>query len=188
MKITLLYLLMGIAWTFYLSDIFHASEKMKDLYFLSGTTLLIYGLINHSVKTVRRSEEALKGNEKRLNEILETNPCGVVLLDKEEVIAYANPAASGILGVKRSQMIGRHYKEIGWEITQADGKPFSEEDHPGNRVLREERNFYDVECAVALPGRKPVILSFNSAPLRDAGGGRPGTVVAFIDITERRKA
>ena len=188
LKITLLYLLMGIAWTFYLSDIFHASEKMKDLYFLSGTTLLIYGLINHAVKTIRRSEGALKESEQRLTGILETNPCGVVLLDKDEVIAYANPAASGILGVKRSEMIGRSYREIGWEITQADGNPFPEEEHPGNRVLREERNFYDVECAVRLPGRKPVILSFNSAPLRDAGGGRPGTVVAFIDITERRKA
>jgi PAS domain S-box-containing protein len=140
------------------------------------------------VKAIRRSEVALKESEKRLGDILETSPCGILLFDKEGLIAYANLAMSNLLGGKRSELIGKHFKEVGWEIATAEGNSFPGGDLAAGEVLQEGRSIYDMECTVRTPHRDRVTLSFNSAPLFDGAGKIAGMVVAFLDITDRKRA
>ncbi|PWB65287.1 MAG: hypothetical protein C3F14_05635 [Deltaproteobacteria bacterium] len=188
LKITSLYLFLGLAWVLYFCELVAVPEKVRDTIYVSSMAWVLYWLIDHGVKTIRRSEEAVKESEKRLAGILETSPCGILLMDEQGTISYGNLIASGILGVKRSELIGRNYEEIGWEITDVNGKPLPGGDPPSGGVFQSDGPIYDMECTVRPPHRDRVILSFNSAPLYDGSGKTSGMVVAFIDITERKRA
>ena len=188
LKITGLYLFLGLSWVLFFCSLIDVPERVRDTIYVLSMGWLLYWLIEHGVKALRRSEGALKESEKRLAGILETSPCGILLIDRPGRIAYANLAVSNILGAKRSEIVGRRYRDIGWEITSFEGKPFPNEDLPGFRTLVDGNPVYDVECAVTVPGKDRVIMSFNSAPLYDRGGEIAGMVVAFLDITERKRA
>jgi PAS domain S-box-containing protein len=188
LKITTLYLFLGLAWVLYFCELVAVPEKVRDTIYVSSMAWLLYWLIDHGVKAIRRSEEAVKESEKRLAGILETSPCGILLMDEQGTISYGNLIASGVLGVKRSELIGRNYEEIGWEITDVNGKPLPGESLPAGNGPKSDGPIYDMECIVRPPHRDRVILSFNSAPLYDGSGKITGAVVAFIDITERKRA
>jgi hypothetical protein len=188
LKIALLFLAAGLAWSMYLAKLVDVPEEIRDVIFLVSAAWILYWLIDHGVKAIQRSQEALMESEKRLGGILETSPCGILLFDREGVIGYANLATSSLLGEKRSELIGKRFKEIGWEITTAEGTPFSWGDLSSGAVLQEGRSIYDMECTVRTPHRDRVNMSFNSAPLFDGAGNIAGMVVAFIDITERKRA
>ncbi|MGE5752640.1 MAG: PAS domain S-box protein [Deltaproteobacteria bacterium] len=188
LKITSLYLFLGLTWVLYFCELVNVPEKVRDTIYVSSMAWVLYWLIDHGVKTIRRSEEAFKESEKRMAGILETSPCGILLMDEMGTIAYVNLIASGILGLKRSELIGRNYEEIGWEITDVNGKPLLENNRYAGSVLKSDGPVYDMECTVRPPDRDRVILSFNSAPLYDRTGKITGMVVAFIDITERKRA
>jgi PAS domain S-box-containing protein len=188
LKITFLFLVVGLSWFMVLDEFMDVPEKIRDAIFLVSAAWLLYWLIDHGVKAIQRSQEALKESQKRLGDILETSPCGILLFDKEGAVAYANLATSILLGGKRSELIGKHFKEIGWEIATAEGNSFPGGHLAAGEVLQEGRSIYDMECTVRTPHRDRVNLSFNSAPLFDEAGKIAGMVVAFLDITERKRA
>lgn len=188
LKIALLFLAVGLSWFLYLGEFVDVPEQIRDAIFLISATWLLYWLIDHGVKAIKSSQAALMESEKRLGGILETSPCGILLFDREGVVGYANLATSNLLGEKRSDLIGKRFKEIGWEIATAEGTPIPWADLSAGAVLTEGRSIYDLECTVRTPHRDRVNMSFNSAPLFDGAGNIDGMVVAFIDITERKRA
>src|SRR4030067_3808869 len=85
---------------------------------------------------IRRTEAALKESEDRLTRILETSTSGILVVDRKGDITYANLEAAAILGARRSDIVGRHYRDGFREITTLDGKPYPHEDLPFPRVAR----------------------------------------------------
>ncbi|MCY3023350.1 MAG: PAS domain S-box protein [Planctomycetota bacterium] len=133
----------------------------------------------------KRVEEALQESEERLARIVETTPDGIVVLDSEGRITFANAAAESILGLPRSAMLARTCTDPAWRITSVGGMPLPDEKLPFAQVKQTNLPVY-AEQAIERPDGSRVILEITAAPLHDGAGSFAGMVASLSDITERR--
>lgn len=73
--------------------------------------------------------------EERLSRIIEMIPDGIVMVNREGRITFANPVAEKTLGLTRDSIVERVYNDPGWQITAVDGGPFAENDLPFVQVM-----------------------------------------------------
>ena len=141
--------------------------------------------LNRVVEDLRRSEAALRAAGARLRMVLETAAEGIVGIDDESRIIFANPAAAHILGWPSPEaMLGEPSPEIlGHRL--ADGRACREGCCPIHATLRdgETRRIADE----SFKGRNGTVLpvEYVVAAL-EVAGVVIGAIVAFHDITERR--
>lgn len=124
---------------------------------------------------------------RELEQIVETIPDGVIILDRDGFITFANATAEKLLGLTRSQIVGRAYNAAEWKRTAIDGRLFPEEKLPFVQVMRTGKPIHGVEVAFEHPDGIRTVLSINAAPLNDEEGGITGVVASLTDITERKK-
>ncbi len=135
-----------------------------------------------------RAEAETRAGEERLRGILETIPNGIVIVNRDGRISYANSGAERLLGLTRAQIADRTYNDPTWQITTVTGEPFPDEEQPFTRVMRTGETVEHVEQVIIRPDGQRVTLAIHAAPLRDAAGTVTGMVAAFNDITERQEA
>lgn len=111
---------------------------------------------------------------------------GVLAVNHEGVITFANPAVEEILGCPAADLMGRPLSES-FELYDREGRFVPVDQRPVRRVLREgERVRWDEAFTRDRSGRM-VPVSFVWVPiLRD--GEVTGAVVALVDATLRRAA
>lgn len=130
---------------------------------------------------------AQRRTERRLQRILDTVAEGILFTDDEGNFRYANPAAEEILGLERSAIEDRTYRDPEWEIRAPDGGPFPEEELPVAQVLRTGSPVTGVEHSVQRPDGSRTILRVNAAPVRRDGNELQGVVASLRDITEQKQ-
>jgi PAS domain S-box-containing protein len=145
------------------------------------SVLVIIADVTERVET----EAALRESEQRFHEMFETMREGVVLIDTSGRIVKANAAAEGILGLARSDIVGRHYTGPEWRVLRPDGTPMPHEEMAGPRAMREKRPVEGVVMGVERTDGTLVWINVSAAPLLDQGGGLEGVVVVFADVTAR---
>ncbi len=147
--------------------------------------------------TAERSqpESAFRGEKDILATICETSPVGIIRLDRDGRITFANPQAEQVLGLTRSSITQRTFDDPEWQITGLDGAPFPANELPFNRVRESGKAVRNVRHAIAWPSGKRILLSVNGSPLLDENGLFAGMVATAEDITaevalqeDRRKA
>ncbi len=134
-----------------------------------------------------RTLSELRDNQERLARIIDTLREGILIADRQGRFTFANAAAGRILGVPVSVIAARAHDDPAWGAATLDGRPFPSEEQPFCRVMQ-GLPAYDVEMVVRRPDGTPVILSVNSAPLRDPAGRIVGAVRSITDITERKRS
>jgi len=134
------------------------------------------------------SEQALRRDGDLLNRIMETSPAGILMVNRQGLISYANPRAESILGLGRSELLNSPFGDPAWSITDAEGAPASEEKLPFQKVMATGQPLYDTRYAIRPPGRGKVHLSVNAAPLFDRSGKPEAVVFALEDITSEVKS
>ncbi len=122
-----------------------------------GEVYAIGGIIT-DITERRRMEEALRKSEERLRHILHCSPNGVLVLDNQGIIQYANPLACHLL-----------------HKSDPEGLPF------GLPVVAGE----SCETDIATPGGNTVCELRVTETDWD---GTPSYVISMSDITERRRA
>lgn len=187
LKICAVFAAVGIFWVVFEHEVLGGSSTFKDLFFILATTWMLYWLVDHGLGRIRKSESALRESEDHLKKILETNPCGVILVDRHGILKYVNVAAANILGLTPRMMVGQPFDEAGWGLSTAEGTPVPPGELPRARVLREGDILTDMVYSVRRHGGDRVILSVNCAPLISADGGIIGMVASFFDISDRKK-
>ncbi|HER20016.1 MAG TPA: PAS domain S-box protein, partial [Chromatiales bacterium] len=85
------------------------------------------------------AEEALREAERRLDRMLQTMVDGMVVVDLDGEITYANEAAERILGVSKDEIRGRYYHDRGWRQIDANGTPYPPDRLPVALALDEQR-------------------------------------------------
>jgi len=143
-------------------------------------------LVGQNITDRKTAEEALSGQTKVLQSILDNMADGVVLVDKKGKLIAFNPAAERILRLDLTQ------KDV---LGTRDGfflpdkkTPFPNQKRPLIRAIEGE----DVDkCEVfvkheRLPGG--IFISINARPLRNEKGEITGGVAVFDDITKQKKA
>ena len=134
----------------------------------------------------KRSETALRRNERLLQAVLDQLPSGVYVAEAPSGrIRYHNEAAEAILGHSMipSEDIAGY---AAYRAVHPDGSPFSPADYPtaralgGSTVKREEVTYLRSDGSAAT-------LSTSAAPVRDADGNIVLAVCAFHDITHLKQ-
>jgi len=83
-----------------------------------------------------KAEQAARRQQDLVRAITATSPVGIVMLDTEGVITFANAHAEHILRLESVSLEQRTYNDPRWYITDMNGGPFPDEDLPFHRVKR----------------------------------------------------
>ncbi len=135
----------------------------------------------------KQAEEAVQNARALLENITETVPVAITVVNADGRIAFANRRAEEILGLKREQLLRMAYNAPDFRIEAIAGGPFPENELPFARVMASGQAVADIKHAIVTPDGKRRELAINAAPMRDASGRLTGMVAAFTDITEQRK-
>ncbi|HEY0153279.1 MAG TPA: ATP-binding protein [Longimicrobium sp.] len=116
---------------------------------------------------LRARERAAQAERERLRHILETMVEGVVLVDREGNVGYANPAGERILS------------------TSSAGAAM---ELPIDRVFREGAAVHGREVVLGGGDGARRVLRVSAAPLLSPEGEADGAVISFDDATDRHRA
>ena len=151
----------------------------------AGKALSMFGT-HTDITGIKQGEEALRKEREFSERVIEDGPVGIIKVNLDGEIVFANRHAEGLFGLKQSAIQGRAYNAPDWHITGVDGSPFPDEDLPYRRVMATGQAVYDVQHAITTEDGAWLVLSINGAPLHDAQGQIDGVVFAIQDITKKR--
>jgi PAS domain S-box-containing protein len=150
---------------------------------------LFYAILRRSAEQdLQESAESLRRERDLVARLMETSPAGIVRVDGQGLITFANASAERVLGFTRDEIAQRSYNAPTWRITDYDGRPFPDEELPFRRVMDTGQPVFDVRHAIEWPDGRRVLLSINAAPLLDEMRQVEGMVATVEDITSRVRA
>lgn len=91
-----------------------------------------------------------------------------------------------MLGVPKEDVIGRGLDEPAWGTATVAGTPLPASELPFSKALQAGTPVFDSELHAAKPDGTRVVLSVNSAPLRDESGAVVGAISTVTNITGRK--
>lgn len=172
------------------------------LTFVVGAVL--FGLINRSFRqALRAAQDSQRILQERTQELeqeratlqherdfvarlMETSPIGIVRLDRDGHITFANSGAEQALGLTRTQIEQRCYDSPEWHITDVHGWPLPAAQLPFALAAASGQAVYDTQLSIEHPGGQRALLSVNVAPLFNPAGQFDGVVTTVHDMTEQR--
>ena len=132
-------------------------------------------------------EEELRAERNLKDQILETSPVGITLIDEDGMNVFANDRAEELLGRPLEELRTYVHDDERWDLVDEDGEPMSGEDLPFSTVKETCEPVYDEVIGIEHPDGARVWLSAHCAPLVDENGEFDGAVYALEDITERKR-
>lgn len=140
-----------------------------------------------NIREKTKIEENLRGNQQRLQSILDTMAEGVGIVDTDGKLIYANPMAQSIFSIESEETALFSIDNPKWQNLHIDGSPLLDNEHPMAIMLSTQKAIYDHEISILFPDKERLYISINAAPLIDQNGTLNGGVVTFTDVTARRK-
>jgi diguanylate cyclase (GGDEF)-like protein/PAS domain S-box-containing protein len=150
----------------------------------SGEVVAIVG-VGRDISERKSAEEALARERERALITLHSIGEGVITTDADGRAEYLNPVAESLTGWANDEAQGRPLSEI-FQILRDDTREPVQD--PALRCF-EEQCVVDRTDHILLVSQsgKEYAIEYSVAPIRDAGGSVRGTVLAFKDVTERRR-
>ena len=131
-----------------------------------------------------QTEERSRENQRRLDVTLKSIGDAVITADEEGLVTFLNPAAEALTGHKQEDAPSKGLAEV-FRIVEADTR--SPADAPIARSLQQG---VQVDLApyllVAADGRE-IPIDGNATPIRDDSGDVMGVVLAFRDVSKRKR-
>ncbi len=109
---------------------------------------------------------------------------GVCILDENGRITFLNKAATEILGWRRADLLGKSLREPVF-THDAQGRPFTPEQHPLRPVIRENAVIQEAEAIFSGQNGRQIPVSYTAAPIRNMNN-EMSAVVTFRDISGRK--
>lgn len=151
-----------------------------------GTPLVVVG-VHVDISERKRLEHDLLASQAYLSQVMDTSVSAVAVLAADGRLSFANREAEHILGLQRSEIIGRAYADPAWRLERATGGPLPDEELPFRLAMAAGGPVRDITFALHWPDGSRHVLSCNAAPL--TSGDHEGQVVAsFTDITDQLAA
>jgi two-component system cell cycle sensor histidine kinase/response regulator CckA len=144
-------------------------------------SLLVAWWAAHTRRLVRQ----LRASEGRYAQLLEESPDAIISLDREGRTTYWNPAAEGMLGFARSEVLGRDWLEVGTVPPhEVDGVRAALARLKGLAPERRKPTVRDLELTDS-KGRR-IAVEAKSMALREEGE-IVGIVSILRDVSERER-
>lgn len=133
----------------------------------------------------RRSGEALRDTERRLNAVLDNATLAIFQMDERQQCVYMNAAAEALTGYALEETLGRPLHDV-IHHTHPDGRPYPLSECPIDQAFPENNQEQGEEIFVHKDGSfYPV--AFTASPVRDEAGRPVGTVIE-VRATAQEKA
>lgn len=155
--------------------------SLKPVY--SGAEVVLLIQEGRIITDLVRAQGAVKRLQQRMERILNAAGEGIVSVDPDGIVTFANDAAAALLGPPPEELVGRHHAEVLRHV-QADGQ--DAEGSPVDRVLRLERTRRVGNIRLLYEDGSSFPVEYIVTPLRE--GGKTGAVVVFRDISARLEA
>lgn len=143
------------------------------------------GAVFHDITQYKRLEDALRRERDLVKRVMETSPVGIIVLNYDGNIRFANAQAEHVLGLEFTQIQQRKYNDPAWHVTDYDGQPFLDDQLPFAQVKSSGKAVYGVRHAIQWPDGRRKLLSVNAEPLLEDDGQLSGVVATVEDVTER---
>jgi PAS domain S-box-containing protein len=139
-------------------------------------------LLGRDITDRKQMEEKLKSTERKLLLHLQQNLLGVIEWDCEFRVSEWNPAATGIFGFGRDEVIGRHAFEL-----MVPKEIIGQIESVWQILTSQKRPGFSINENVKKNGDRIMCHWFNT-PLTDNSGQLIGVMSLIYDITERKQA
>ncbi|MEO8946286.1 MAG: CHASE3 domain-containing protein [Gemmatimonadaceae bacterium] len=149
------------------------SQRLSDA--LAGT--------NENLMQANASAEAARS---RFEELLESTDEGVYGIDAAGLCTFINSAGASILGYERDELLGTNTHEL-IHHHRVDGSGYPVEECPIYVSLRDSTSVRISDEIFWTRAHRAVPVEYTSSPII-SGGTTVGAVIAFSDITTRRRA
>lgn len=135
----------------------------------------------------KRAEVALRLERDFIANLMETSPAGILTLDLDGRITFANAAAEKILGLDRREIERAGHAALKWRAADHQGRELPDACLPFARVVAGGESVRSAHMSLEAGDGRTVLLSVNAAPFGEHLG-RPGRVVMTIeDVTDRAR-
>ena len=131
------------------------------------------------------AEEILQMEHQKLERIMETNPAGILSVDKEGRIIYINSQAESVLKTTKSELLNTHLQDSKFRILDNKENPLKEKKRPYQIILKTKKPLYDQQIIFETPQKERIYISLNGTPLLDAQGEIENIIFTVADITEK---
>lgn len=147
---------------------------------------LFTGIIRDN--TERKELEGELRQERDLRErIVETSPIGIMVLNQDEEVTFLNDRGEQLVGRTENELNDLPYESPLLGIIDETEVSIPEEDMPFNRIVASGEPIFDANFRLIRPDGERIWISINGAPLIDQAGAVESVVLAFEDITERKR-
>ncbi|NPV50809.1 MAG: PAS domain S-box protein [Candidatus Methanofastidiosum sp.] len=190
--IVTVYLVMGILWVLF-SDVFLVTlvtdvpslvffQTFKGILFIILTSILVFYLINRGFNKIKSSQEIISDAERKHNIILDTVGDIILYVDKYGKILDINKRVEIKLGYKKEELLGKSFMDVGIldvKYVPNLAKMFRQGigNHSGDKIELELK--HKNGTLIAVEANNKFIIQNDEVV---------GSVTAFRDITERKKA
>lgn len=165
---------------FYMQEERNADERMVEVTRAVAADLGV-------LMARKRAEETLREERDLVSNILQTTPAGIVVLNVQGEFDYVNDRAEELLRIEPDEN-GKYPSpgDIPLTALNADGDRLTDAEHPYRTVLRDGE---EAKCDVGVeyPDGDQRWLAVHGTPLRGPDGDVTKAVLAFEDITERKR-
>ncbi|WP_458209123.1 PAS domain-containing protein [Haladaptatus sp. NG-SE-30] len=148
-------------------------------------TLRGYTKVTRDMTERRENERQIREDRDLIEQVLETVPLGISVIDSDGTLVRANSRAIDRLGIDPSNL--DQYGVSSWELHDEDGESIPPGERPFDRVVETGEPVFDYRCQADLPGQGRRWLSINAVPIGDADDEIERLVYAVEDVTEQKE-
>lgn len=144
----------------------------------SGADKTFY-CVAHNITVRKQSEDLLKNAEKRMRQLVESMPAGLITLSLDGVIESLNATAQRLVDYSPSELIGQNIKTLLAPASQTSEQQFARE------LMQQSLGRVNACYAVKRSGETfPIELSITEFESFD---GRTYYLALFLDVSERQQ-
>jgi len=140
----------------------------------------LYERAHKEIAERRTAEAALRESERRYRNLIETMNDGLVTVDKQKQITFANDRFCEMLDYSRDEIIGRHISSFHDEINQAIIQDQWSRRRQGDRA--------PYELAYTRRSGESLHVILSPRPVLDSEGHFDGSISVITDITALKRA
>ncbi|WP_444667936.1 PAS domain S-box protein [Cereibacter changlensis] len=114
---------------------------------------------------------------------MENSIAAITVLNAKGQMVFANSEAERILGLPRSELLGRDHASPKWQLTTFEGFPVEDAASPLHIAVTTGEPVRAIRHGIVLPDGSRRILSVNAVPMQEEGELQ--VLCSFTDITDQ---
>lgn len=148
----------------------------------------LYELAQRKIAESEQAQVELRRERDLVASIMENSPMGIIVLDRQGKIVYANPQVARIAETELESLLLRSYDDLDWHVVDENGQPLPHAQQPFARVLETGEPVLGEHLNIEAEGGHKWHWSVSVTPLMDESGEINRLVAVVEDITARLQA